>query len=87
MYKNLFMTAALMVASLQVNAQTAAPDFKGADNNNPISANVFCADPTALEYNGRLYVYGSNDHQETGRSTAPLIRRRFAQVGPIIHGT
>ena len=64
MYKNLFMTAALMVASLQVNAQTAAPDFKGADNNNPISANVFCADPTALEYNGRLYVYGSNDHQE-----------------------
>ena len=23
---------------------------------NPISANVFCADPTAVEYEGRLYV-------------------------------
>lgn len=63
MYKNLFMTAALMAASLQINAQTVAPDVKST-NGNPISANVFCADPTALEYNGRLYVYGSNDHQE-----------------------
>ena len=24
--------------------------------NNPISSEVFCADPTAVEYNGRLYV-------------------------------
>ena len=46
------------------NAQTPAPDYKGANSNNPISANIFCADPTALEYNGRLYVYGSNDHQQ-----------------------
>ncbi len=64
MYKKLFITAALITASLQINAQTAAPDCKGSGYNNPISANVFCADPTALEYNGRLYVYGSNDHQE-----------------------
>ena len=64
MYKNLLMTAAFMAASLQMNAQSAAPDFKGAENNNPISANIFCADPTGLEYNGRLYVYGTNDHQE-----------------------
>ena len=68
MYKNLFMTVALMAASLQINAQTLAPDYKIDENgnsvNNPISANIFCADPTALEYNGRLYVYGSNDHQE-----------------------
>ena len=49
---------------MSLNAQTTAPDVKGADHNNPISANIFCADPTALEYNGRLYVYGSNDHQE-----------------------
>ena len=63
MYKNLFMTAALMAASLQMNAQTLAPDVKSS-NNNPISANIFCADPTALEYNGRLYVYGTNDHQQ-----------------------
>ena len=31
---------------------------------NPISANVFCADPTAVEYEGRLYVYGTNDHEQ-----------------------
>ena len=64
MYKTLFLTAAMMAASIQMNAQTLAKDYKGSGNNNPISANVFCADPTALEYNGRLYVYGSNDHQE-----------------------
>ena len=64
MYKTLFLTAAMMAACILTNAQTPAPDYKGANSNNPISANVFCADPTALEYNGRLYVYGSNDHQQ-----------------------
>ena len=63
MYKKLFMTAAVMAACMQTNAQL-APDYKGTDNNNPISANIFCADPTSLEYNGRMYVYGSNDHQQ-----------------------
>ena len=64
MYKKLLISAVLITASLQINAQTTATDFKGSENNNPISANVFCADPTSLEYNGRLYVYGSNDHQQ-----------------------
>ena len=63
MYKNLFMSVAVMATCLSTSAQTIAPDCKGS-NNNPISANIFCADPTALEYNGRLYVYGSNDHQQ-----------------------
>lgn len=31
---------------------------------NPISSNVFCADPTSVEYQGRLYVYGTNDHEQ-----------------------
>ena len=31
---------------------------------NPISPNVFCADPTGVEYEGRLYIYGTNDHQQ-----------------------
>ncbi len=31
---------------------------------NPISSNIFFADPTAVEYNGRLYVYGTNDSQQ-----------------------
>ena len=33
-------------------------------NNNPISAVTFCADPTSVVYEGRLYVYGSNDHAQ-----------------------
>lgn len=37
---------------------------KSAENGNPLISNVFCADPTAVEYNGRLYVYGTNDHQQ-----------------------
>ena len=31
---------------------------------NPISANVFCADPTAVEYEGRINVYGTKDHEQ-----------------------
>lgn len=64
MYKKLFLTATMMAVSMLTNAQTMATDYKGLGNNNPISANIFCADPTALEYNGRLYVYGTNDSQE-----------------------
>lgn len=31
---------------------------------NPIASNIFFADPTSVEYNGRLYVYGTSDQQE-----------------------
>ena len=65
MYKTLFLIAALVATCIQTNAQSStATSYKGAENANPISGNIFCADPTALEYNGRLYVYGTNDHQE-----------------------
>ena len=58
-------TFCMVTMPLTAEAQTTtAPAFKGATNNNPLSASVFCADPTALEYDGRLYVYGTNDHQE-----------------------
>ena len=58
------MGVAMMATCISASAQTIASDYKGTSYNNPISANVFCADPTALEYNGRLYVYGTNDHQQ-----------------------
>ena len=64
MQKKFMIASAFMAVSLQMVAQTIATDYKGTANGNPISANIFCADPTALEYNGRLYVYGSNDHQQ-----------------------
>lgn len=38
--------------------------YKPVENSNPISPNIFCADPTGIEYNGRLYVYGTNDQQQ-----------------------
>ena len=54
-----------MALSMQAGAQTTpAADYKGTANGNPISASVFCADPTAIDYEGRLYVYGTNDHQQ-----------------------
>ena len=59
-----FLTLAMLMAmNIQLNAQTFAKNYKVESNGNPISSCVFCADPTALEYHGRLYVYGTNDHQ------------------------
>lgn len=43
--------------------------YKTEKNSNPISGSVFCADPTAIEYEGRLYVYGTNDHQQSELDT------------------
>ena len=44
--------------------QISTDNYKDTRFNNPISPDFFCADPTAVEYNGRLYVYGTNDHQQ-----------------------
>ena len=63
MCKSFFLTIAAVVMSFSAKAQTSM-FFKSTTNSNPLSASVYCADPTALEYNGRLYVYGSNDHQQ-----------------------
>ncbi len=38
--------------------------YKTEQNAYPICPNIYCADPTAVEYNGRLYVFGTNDHQQ-----------------------
>ncbi len=62
--KKIFLTFAIAMMCLHAEAQTIAPDYKGTTNGNPISACVFCADPTAIDYGGRLYVYGTNDHQQ-----------------------
>ena len=41
-----------------------ATAYKSNTAGNPLSPWMLCADPTAVEYNGRLYVYGTNDQQE-----------------------
>ena len=33
-------------------------------SNNPLMTNYFCADPTAIEYEGRLYVYATADQMQ-----------------------
>lgn len=38
--------------------------YKPTDYANPVSSNIFCADPTSVVYEGRLYVYGTNDTQQ-----------------------
>ena len=37
---------------------------KSIKESNPLTGFLYCADPTAIEYEGRLYVYGTNDHQQ-----------------------
>ena len=39
-------------------------DGKAVNEANPLITQLYCADPTAIEYEGRLYVYGTNDHQQ-----------------------
>lgn len=48
-----------------VTPKTWTSSFKlGTDRANPLLDFHYVADPTAIEYNGRLYVYGTNDHQQ-----------------------
>ncbi|MDR7210279.1 glycoside hydrolase family 43 protein [Flavobacterium piscis] len=50
------------------------------NNANPLLDFMFTADPTAIEYKGRIYVYATNDHQQyenvgrDGKNTYHLIR-------------
>ena len=64
MLKKLFMAAALVAVCIPTNAQLLVQEYKSPGEANPISPCVFCADPTAIDYNGRVYVYGSNDNQQ-----------------------
>ncbi len=38
--------------------------YKNMNTSNPLLSNIFCADPYGFEYQGRLYVYGTNDQQQ-----------------------
>ena len=64
MFKKLFITAIFVTTWMQASAQTLEKEYKASSEGNPISPCVFCADPTAIDYNGRLYVYGTNDTQQ-----------------------
>lgn len=60
-----------VVESLKDRAAIAAVSehvYKTVQNANPVSPNIFCADPTAVEYEDRLYVYATNDTQQAENS-------------------
>lgn len=46
------------------NVETYATSPKSSDENNPLLTNSYACDPYAMEYNGRLYVYMTNDTQQ-----------------------
>lgn len=46
------------------NENICTNNYKNEKYNNPISSEFFCADPTAVEYEGRLYLFGTNDHEQ-----------------------
>lgn len=43
--------------------ETYAQTIKADSESNPITTNGYVADPTAISYNGRMYVYLTNDQQ------------------------
>ena len=54
-----------------VTPKTWTSSFKlGTDRANPLLDFHYIADPTAIEFGGRLYVYGTNDHQQYEAGTA-----------------
>jgi hypothetical protein len=49
----------------QMNPSALLPQYgKMYNAANPLITQMYCADPTAIEHEGRLYVYGTNDHQQ-----------------------
>ena len=52
---------ALQGGESDFNGVTPGKSFKDLKNHNPCLTQKFSADPGVMEYNGRLYVYGTND--------------------------
>ena len=50
---------------------------------NPLNPYNFCADPTAIEYDGRLYVYGTNDQQEFDASNG-LQANKYSKINTLV---
>lgn len=58
-------TAADTTGGISINSDHISKSrYKNTALNNPISPDFFCADPTAVEYEGRLYLFGTNDHEQ-----------------------
>ncbi|MBQ9356825.1 MAG: family 43 glycosylhydrolase [Prevotella sp.] len=54
----------LFIKNIDPEEMELATSVKQPEWANPLSASHFMADPTAVEYNGRMYVYATDDQQE-----------------------
>ena len=59
-FLNLFQTT-LQAGESDFNGINLSRSFKDIGNHNPCLTQKFTADPGVMEYNGRIYVYGTND--------------------------
>lgn len=85
MIKKLTIAASLLALTGQVSAQSLklATAYKNDTEINPILPYNLCADPTAVEYNGRLYVYGTNDQQELN-TTKNTSKNTYGQIKQLV---
>lgn len=49
---------------VSVTAEPGSDRAKTKDQMNPLISHRYSADPTSVEYNGRVYVFSTNDHQQ-----------------------
>lgn len=73
----------MQIIAFHVSAQTLATSVKADNAVNPILPFNLCADPTAVEYNGRLYVYGTNDQQEYN-TTKDATKNTYGKITQLI---
>ena len=60
-----------------------ADPLKAFSTINPLNPYYFCADPTAIEYNGRMYVYGTFDQQQF-ETTGGLAANTYEHIKSLI---
>ena len=67
----------------ETSEEPLATSAKSTTNSNPISADKFMADPTSIVYNGRLYVYGTNDQQQFD-ATDGLSANNYSKITSLV---
>ncbi|MCF0245019.1 MAG: family 43 glycosylhydrolase [Bacteroidaceae bacterium] len=70
--------------SVVMSAQTPLTSPKKFDKNNPMNPFNFCADPTAVEYDGRVYVYGTNDQQQFDEGNGFIGGNDYGKINSLV---
>lgn len=83
--KKIFLASALLLAAgtMTSMAQTPGTSVKSSNDVNPLITFNLCADPTAVEYEGRLYVYGTNDQQEL-ETTGDKTKNTYGKITQLV---